>query len=571
MANLIGMILRWIFKHFVMAIAIAITLVVGYTIKEQYDDYKKRVEAVTLTQDGLKNLSAVIFSTRKLANERAEQIKNSGLSGINQRINEIDQIINKKSKELTSIPDISLCVVMGGNVCERYVKGWDLKTEIKILSGERSYLVIIKASLDASEQLEKLRFIHIGIYNQLQQAKQQIAEAKAQISPIDKINPWSVAAINLEKLEKMHNELSLKNLQADANYKNHSMIAVKTKDVASKTVKIMDQADAETVRLKNEIEKLNDDHLNNWFTKAIASIESKLNNVTPIVLKIILGVIFIPVAIKGFYYYLIAPIAARQKPIIISTDVFGQIDGLNMNESGKFDNIHISRSSYSIAINEFQELLIHPEWLRGNAAHIKSDTKWLLNNTYPLSSLSAGLVGLTRIQTESTTTVTLGAMKDPLLEIGVIAVPEGSAFVFQPRRLIGVVQPKDRPVKITKHWRLGSPHAWLTLQLRYLVFHGPVELIVTGCRGVKIDSAGNGHHINQAQTIGFSANLAYSTSRCEPFNAYRQGAQELFNDSFDGGPGFFVYEELPHDGKKGGIFGRGIEGVTDSILKVFGV
>ena len=49
------------------------------------------------------------------------------------------------------------------------------------------------------------------------------------------------------------------------------------------------------------------------------------------------------------------------------------------------------------------------------------------------------------------------------------------------------------------------------------------------------------------------------------------GKQELFNDNFAGGPGYYVYEEMPHFGKKTGIAGRGIEGVFDSVLKVFGI
>ncbi len=49
------------------------------------------------------------------------------------------------------------------------------------------------------------------------------------------------------------------------------------------------------------------------------------------------------------------------------------------------------------------------------------------------------------------------------------------------------------------------------------------------------------------------------------------GKQELFNDSFAGGDGFYVYEEMPHGRAKTGIFGRGIEGLTDSVLKVFGI
>ena len=32
-----------------------------------------------------------------------------------------------------------------------------------------------------------------------------------------------------------------------------------------------------------------------------------------------------------------------------------------------------------------------------------------------------------------------------------------------------------------------------------------------------------------------------------------------------------IDEEMPHAGKKTGITGRGLEGLTDSVLKVFGV
>jgi len=143
--------------------------------------------------------------------------------------------------------------------------------------------------------------------------------------------------------------------------------------------------------------------------------------------------------------------------------------------------------------------------------------------------------------------------------------------VFQPHRLIGVVQPQAQPLKITRHWRLGTLNAWLTLQLRYLVFHGPATLVVKGCRGVRVERADQGRSINQAATIGFSANLAYSTLRCETFGAYLMGRQELFNDHFGGGPGFYVYEEMPHGGARTGLFGRGLEGFSDSVLKVLGV
>ena len=48
-----------------------------------------------------------------------------------------------------------------------------------------------------------------------------------------------------------------------------------------------------------------------------------------------------------------------------------------------------------------------------------------------------------------------------------------------------MLKPAGAPANITRHWRLASLHAWLTLQLRYLVFHGPCQLLLKGCRGVR--------------------------------------------------------------------------------------
>ena len=146
-------------------------------------------------------------------------------------------------------------------------------------------------------------------------------------------------------------------------------------------------------------------------------------------------------------------------------------------------------------------------------------------------------------------------------------------MVVQPRSLAGVVKPVGVPVAITRHWRLGSLHAWLTLQLRYLVFHGPCRLVLKGCRGVRAEQPepGRPRLINQSATLGFSANLDYRNTRCETFVSYLRGQEDLFNDLFGGGPGWFVYEEMPAAGRRTGFAGRGLEGVADAALKAFGI
>jgi hypothetical protein len=77
--------------------------------------------------------------------------------------------------------------------------------------------------------------------------------------------------------------------------------------------------------------------------------------------------------------------------------------------------------------------------------------------------------------------------------------------------------------------------------------------------------------INQASTLGFSANLDYRTVRCETFIPYLRGQEELFNDLFAGGPGWFIYEEMPAGERRGGLTGRGLEGLIDAFLKAFGI
>jgi hypothetical protein len=77
--------------------------------------------------------------------------------------------------------------------------------------------------------------------------------------------------------------------------------------------------------------------------------------------------------------------------------------------------------------------------------------------------------------------------------------------------------------------------------------------------------------IDQAATLGFSANLLYQTTRCETFNAYFFGHERLFNDLFGGGPGRFFYEEMPSGAASRSSIVRTLEGLRDAALKVVGI
>ena len=285
----------------------------------------------------------------------------------------------------------------------------------------------------------------------------------------------------------------------------------------------------------------------------------------PKALWILAGVMLAPVLIKALLYFVLAPLAQALRPIRILPD----------DRAPAIPPPLRSAVSLSVEVAPDEEILVHPDFVQSSSLPARKQTQWFLNARLPFSSLAAGLFALTRIRPEGAepTRVVVSSQNDPLGEIGLIELPAGAAMVVQPRSLAGVVKPVGVPVRITRHWRLGSLHAWLTLQLRYLVFHGPCRLILKGCRGVRAEQPepGRPRLINQSATLGFSANLDYRNTRCETFVAYLRGKEDLFNDLFAGGPGWFVYEELPAAGRRAGLTGRGLEGVTDAVLKAFGI
>ncbi len=285
----------------------------------------------------------------------------------------------------------------------------------------------------------------------------------------------------------------------------------------------------------------------------------------PTALWILAGLIVAPLLVRSLFYFVLAPLAQSLPPIRILPD----------DDAPALPSPPRSAVSMPVDVGPGEELLVQPDFVQSSSETARKRTQWLLNPRLPFSSLAAGLVALTRIRPEGSapTRVVVAPRHEPLDEVAVLELPPGAAMIVQPRSLAGVVKPLGTPVAITRHWRLASPHAWLTLQLRYLAFHGPCRLIVKGCRGVRAEQPepGRPRLINQSATLGFSANLDYRNTRCETFVPYLRGREDLFNDAFGGGPGWFVYEEMPAVRRRTGLTGRGLEGVVDAFLKAFGI
>jgi hypothetical protein len=126
-------------------------------------------------------------------------------------------------------------------------------------------------------------------------------------------------------------------------------------------------------------------------------------------------------------------------------------------------------------------------------------------------------------------------------------------------------------MRVTSHWRLFSLHAWLTLQLRFFVFHGPVRLVIRGGRGVRVERAERGRVFGQDQLVGFSTDLAYSVTRAETFFPYLVGREPLLKDRVDAGAGVLIVEEAPMSLRGRTEVRHGLEAAFDAALKAVGL
>lgn len=283
--------------------------------------------------------------------------------------------------------------------------------------------------------------------------------------------------------------------------------------------------------------------------------------VRDVVIKALLALIVItlsPFIYRTVAYYVLAPIAARAAPLR-----FADAGTAPPQPAGG-----PSAVSAVITLGPGEEALVRQDYLQSSSLTGDKRLRWLLDWTNPLTSLASGMRFLTAI-TGDGERVTVSAVKDPFAELAVLTVPAGAACVLRPSALAAVVQPQGAPVMIRSQWRFALP-AWLTWQWRYMVFRGPVRLVVKGGRGVRIEPAARGRIVGEGQMLGFSTDLAYAVIRSETFPPYLFGRDALLKDKVEAGSGVLLIEEAPLAAGRSGLRG-GLQGVGDALLKVAGV
>jgi len=568
--RIIQTILLWTTRRFIWFVVIVAILATANWIRGELTAFRSLTNDHAALITGKEDIKRHFQETARESLNRVTQAAKASPEKLELRVGEIETEIQHKKAEQKKHGTIS-SLLSSSPLGSDYLEHLKLDVEIKILTQEKDYLTTLVAYLErafnqaaAKRRLEDLRLAHVDAYAKLEKIAREVGRSDRN----EFCQPsWKTRIPVIWTPYKELRAACTANAAAAANYKNQKEVVEVTRLIRPAAFALLpastDEALSQIDRAITERVKRID---GSWVEKATGPVIQVL----PTAALILLSLIFMPILIKAFFYFVIAPMAARRPPIKLLPRS-GNLDGGSRTPPSDIGQTKVSSVSLSITVDEQSELLIHPDYLQSSSVEGTKETKWLLDWSYPMSSLASGMIALTRIRTDRRKTFVISSTRDPLSEVGVISVVEGSALVFQPHSLVGILQRKVRPVHISSAWRFNSLHAWLTLQFRYLIFHGPAQLIVKGCRGVRVEAPGTGRSINQAATLGFAANLNYATLRCETFGAYLMGRDALFNDYFTGTSGFYVYEEMPNPGRKYGIFGRGIEGVTDSLLKVFGI
>ena len=439
----------------------------------------------------------------------------------------------------------------------------------------RAQAVVMADRKAAQQRLGALRQAHLDAYAAYQRTHRQVLQLRREAGWLARI-PYTPQHAQLQALERTEAALVLANNRAHRQFLAQQALLERLPALDPAAAFRIDEArlGSATAALRERLAEAERLAASNLAWRAYAAVRPVL----PAAFGVLLGWWLLPVAMRSVFYFVLAPLAARRPPIVIGKAGHARAAANGATAADAADKPHpngdrarISAVSRQVSLRPGEEMLIRPDYCQSQPVHVRIDTKLLFDWRHCLTSIAAHLWMLKRLRASREAGIVVSATGDQLDEVALLELAPGEAFVLQPRALVGVVHGEGRRPAIRAHWRLGTLHAWLTLQLRYLAFEGPATLIVKGCRGVRLEAAAAGRTISQEATLGFSANARYGTVRAEPFLPYLQGVQPLFHDKFEGPGACYLYEEVPRNAVRGRRRYDPFGVLVDAGLKAFGI
>ena len=274
-----------------------------------------------------------------------------------------------------------------------------------------------------------------------------------------------------------------------------------------------------------------------------------------------------PTAGKVALFFVLAPLITRGRPVRLA-ETMGEMPGVGL-----------SSVSAEVTLLPGERLWVREKFLQASDEGLKRKTRFLPDWHLPFTWFASGLTELVEMRNRHLTreyVCTLSNQSNPHSELAVVILRPEVKMVIRPSFIAGAILADGQRLMVKRRWQLFRWQAWVTLQFRFLEFHGPCRLIIAGSRGVRaewlVDRAANpnpARRANQDATIGFTPNLNYQPARAETFWSYYRGMNPLFDDLFSG-QGLFLCQQVSADGdaKQARKFWSN---VWSGALKVFGL
>lgn len=282
----------------------------------------------------------------------------------------------------------------------------------------------------------------------------------------------------------------------------------------------------ELIALKNQLRQLGyqlDDTVQSvqrMESSVFAELRTAWKGFKPWIFYLLIPILLGNAVYSSVMFWGIAPIASKQRPIQFSQSATSSLRCLE------------AQKTYDVHLLEGETLWARMAWLSQHSGARKQTSPWWQWNSLGIS-LASGMVPCTKVTNPTDQPVrTALTSTQAEIEIAEIALDPDTQIVLHPRHIIAI----RGPITAKAKWRLFHLHAWMTGQIRYLIFQGPGSIYVAAPRGVdsfRVESP-NRQRISQSLVVGFDTKLSYSVDRTETFWPYYQGVSSLFDDCFVG-------------------------------------
>jgi len=559
-------------RNVVLFISIVCILAGGSWLRAEWKGVRHTAAALPSLEMARKDVDGFAARLADTGVRQARLLAGTGLQQVNARIRTVDSGIALLEAGQARGGVVSAVLGTDATVAQALAQAAKRGVALELLRQERSYLTVLRTHAatmadreSLGKELARLRAVHVNAYAAWQDARRTRDRFAAQEGLRAKI-PHTDARARLLALDRQVTALLAANQAASAAYVAQAAQLQQLPAPSAPPPFRIDRARIAVILapLDERLREARDLATGNYLWRLYLLAGPLL----PSAFGVLAGWWLVPAAVRAFFYYVLAPLAARRPPVVIGAAGRGD-PGPHLRDAGT--GRPVSAVSQALALAPGYELLVRPEYCQSMPAGTAVTTTWLFDWRHWLTSVAAHLWMLKRLRPAEAAVIVVSSGADPLDEVALLELAAGEAFVLQPRALAGIMYRSGRKPRIRSHWRLGTLHAWLTLQLRYLSFEGPAVLVVRGCRGVRLEHARAGRTVSQDATLGFSTGTDYATVRAEPFIPYLTGRQALLHDRFTGPHAWYLYEEVPRRRRPGEPGHSPLEVLVDAGLKAFGI